>query len=132
MDSPFILKDLVTCKECGENLETKNQTSSKSKTDASIYFCSKCKCKLKKDALNQIVIQYLLKWLTFIQSLRLFLHLIYQYCLKGNEFVGLLTYPRTSPCALASTRTVPKSHSPLIRIVNLSSFFNIEPKVISH
>ena len=57
MDTPFIIKDIVSCKECGENLETKNQTSAKSKTDASIYFCPKCKCKIKKDALNQIVIQ---------------------------------------------------------------------------
>lgn len=57
MDSPFILKNLVSCKECGENLETKNQTSAKSKKNGSIYFCPICKCKLKKDILNRIVIQ---------------------------------------------------------------------------
>lgn len=57
IDSPFILKDLVSCKECGEKLETKNQTSSKSKTDGSIYFCLKCNWKIKKDVLNQVIIQ---------------------------------------------------------------------------
>ncbi|MFE6167743.1 recombinase family protein [Viridibacillus arvi] len=57
MDSPFLLKNLVSCKQCGEKLETKNQTSAKSKTDGSIYFCPKCKCKLKKDVLNHVVIQ---------------------------------------------------------------------------
>ncbi|MFJ5764582.1 recombinase family protein [Lysinibacillus sp. NPDC093210] len=63
MDSPFILKNLVFCKECGVKLETKNQTSAKSKTDGSIYFCPMCKCKLKKDVLNKIVLQdFAVRW----------------------------------------------------------------------
>lgn len=57
MDSPFILKNLVSCKECGIELETKNQTSAKSKTDGSIYYCSNCNCKIKKDTINNIILE---------------------------------------------------------------------------
>lgn len=63
MDSEFILKDLVSCSDCGDLLKTKNQTSAKSKTDGSIYYCPSCKCKVKKDAMNQTVIKdFSVRW----------------------------------------------------------------------
>lgn len=57
MDSPFILKNLVACKECGNDLKTKNPTSSKSKTDGSVYYCSTCNGKILKDQLNNFILQ---------------------------------------------------------------------------
>lgn len=57
MDSPFILKGLITCKDCDVELETKNQTSTKSVSDSSFYYCPLCKGRAKKTAINELVLQ---------------------------------------------------------------------------
>ncbi|MGG0251807.1 recombinase family protein [Peribacillus frigoritolerans] len=63
MDSPFILRNIIFCSDCGEELNTKNQTSAKSKKDGSIYFCTNCKCKIQKDVLHQKIINdFTLRW----------------------------------------------------------------------
>lgn len=63
MDSPFILRKLVFCKVCGEVLKTKNQTSAKSKTDSSFYYCNSCKSKVHKDVLhNKVINDFILRW----------------------------------------------------------------------
>lgn len=56
IDSPFILKNIIFCSNCGESLKTKNQTSAKSKKDCSINFCPNCKCKIQKEILHQKII----------------------------------------------------------------------------
>jgi len=69
MDSPFILRNLVECNECGETLKTKNQTSAKSKTDGSIYFCPSCKKKIHKDYLHSKVLNdFSLRWSRELKS----------------------------------------------------------------
>jgi len=63
MYSPFLLRNLVFCKECGESLKTKNQTSSKSKMDSSFYLCSNCKYKVPKNDLHQKVFDdFTMRW----------------------------------------------------------------------
>lgn len=63
MDSPFILRNIIFCSDCGESLKTKNQTSAKSKKDGSIYFCPNCKCKIQKDLLHKKTINdFTLRW----------------------------------------------------------------------
>lgn len=62
MDSPFILRNLVFCSECGEKLKTKNQTSAKSKKDESIYFCPICNCKIRIDIHQTVINDFSLRW----------------------------------------------------------------------
>ncbi|WP_195892880.1 recombinase family protein [Bacillus massiliigorillae] len=69
MNSPFLLRNLVFCKDCGETLKTKNQTSAKSKNDSSFYFCSNCKCKVRKDTLHQKTINdFAMRWARGLKS----------------------------------------------------------------
>lgn len=69
MDSPFILRNLVFCNDCGEKLKTKNQTSAKSIKDESIYFCPNCKCKKRIDSLHHKVINdFSLRWTRELKS----------------------------------------------------------------
>ena len=56
MDSPFILKNLISCNECGEKLTARNQTSANSKQEQLFYICPKCNCKVRKDTLDKKVI----------------------------------------------------------------------------
>jgi hypothetical protein len=69
MDSPFVLRNLVFCTDCGEKLKTKNQTSAKSKKDESIYFCPSCKCKIRIGSIHQKVINdFSLRWARELKS----------------------------------------------------------------
>ena len=69
MDSPFILRNLIECSDCGEMLKTKNQTSAKSRKDGSIYFCPICKSRIHKDYLhNKVLNDFSLRWSRELKS----------------------------------------------------------------
>lgn len=56
MNSPFILRDIVVCKNCNQPLYTKNATPAKSVKKYLYYTCPSCKEKILMEELQQIVL----------------------------------------------------------------------------
>jgi DNA-directed RNA polymerase subunit RPC12/RpoP len=56
MNSPFILRHIVFCENCGEKLVAKNTTPAKSTKKYNYYRCPDCKKKIKMEDLHQIIL----------------------------------------------------------------------------
>lgn len=56
MNSPFILRDIVFCENCGEKLVAKNATPANSTKKYNYYRCPKCKKKTSMEEIHQTIL----------------------------------------------------------------------------
>lgn len=58
-DSPFILRNLIFCKHCNQQLSTKDMSPAKSKNKYQYYLCPDCKSKIKAEEINDVILKRL-------------------------------------------------------------------------